>query len=331
MYSIDYRIADMLKPNIVIMFELCLSQLGSTFMSSFGTNRTIMEASAYETTSSKESPYYLMEDEIVCFGKRDGMSEVVIHTMEELCDIFVEIPDERGVPQIYAYDPISISNNSKNALAWIRYPRKTISRLLEIVLKSKRTSDWTEVLASKCRKVLASTAATDETKRFQDSLKKELKSMSSTGIKLILVRMFNSGLALAQIEVDPEEIFHDGITQREANDYVLEIEGALFDNSESGNLIRKLLVVENYYNFNVMHYEDYNYEIGNFVALVRDMINLGLMTMVNLAGRYLANTASVLIEELYGHPINQIAFTFDEVGGEYPDDLMEFSNGEFTE
>jgi hypothetical protein len=136
--------------------------------------------------------------------------------------------------------------------------------------------------------------------------------------------MFNSGLALAETEVDPEEIFHDGITQRESNDYLLELEEILYAHPEQGSLIRKLLVIENYYTFNVAHYEDYNYEIGNFIPLVRDMINLGLTTMVNLAGRYLANTASLLIEELYGHPINQIALTFEEIGGDFPSvDIVE--------
>jgi hypothetical protein len=188
------------------------------------------------------------------------------------------------------------------------------------VLKSKRTSAWAEVLAQKCRQVLNSDAATLETQRFQRTLKEELKRSNPSIVKLILIRMFNSGLALAESEVDPEEIFHDGITQRESNDYLLELEEILFAYPEQGNLIRKVLVIENYYTFNVVHYEDYNYELGNFILLVRDMINLGLTTMVNLAGRYLANTASLLIEELYGHPINQIAFTFDEVSGEFPEE-----------
>jgi hypothetical protein len=313
--GIDHHVGERLKPNLVIMFEWCVAQLGETFMSQFGNHRTIMEASKFETTSAKESPFYLHEGELVYFGKRDGMSDITVHTLQDLVEAFVEIPDASGKMQPYAYDPISILNHVKDPAAWIRYPRKVITRLLEIVLQSKFRSIHTSALEKKCRLVLESDVATLDAQRFQAELIKLLRNGNSATVKMILLKIFNAGIALSGLEVDPEDIFGEGVTQREANNHLLQIEEALMVGNEEGALMRRLLVVENYYDVNVVHYEDYNYELGNFIPIVRDMVNSGLSTMVIIAGRYLANTATSASYQIFGYAINHVSFSFEETGG----------------
>ena len=312
--GIDAKIGTEFKPNVAIMFEWCVAQLGETFISQVGNHRTIMEASKFETTSDQESPFYLHDEDMVYFGKRDGLSSVTVHTLKDLCEAFVEIPDAKGVLRPYAYDPISILNNANHSESWIRYPRKTITRLLEIILQTKFRSVWSVTLEKKCRLILESEIATLEAKTFQNEIIKQLKSSNLNNVKMILVKIFNAGLSLSALEVDPEDIFSDGVVQREANNYLLQIEEALLQ-SEEGILMRKLLIVENYYNLNIVHYEDYNYELGNFLTVVTAMVNSGLSTMVNLAGRYLANTATFISQEIFKYQINHISFSFEETVG----------------
>lgn len=310
--GLDVHVTGKLKPNAIIMFEWCISQLGDTFMSNCGEHRLIMEASLYEKTSSNQIPYYINEDEMVYFGKRDGVSKVVIHTMEELCSAFVELPDKQGVLQTYAYDPLSLVTNINNPSQWLRYPRKVVTRLLEIILKSKHRSKWGPILATKCRNILNSTAATTEGIRFQDEIFKQLKLSTTPSVKKTLIKMWNSGLALAATEEDPDEIFSDGVTQRESYNYILNVEKAILDAGSEGNMIRRLLIIENYYDLNVVHYEDHNYEIGNFLVYLREINYLGLSTMLKLGGMFLANTASYIFKKLYNSPITNITITIEE-------------------
>lgn len=336
--GIELYITEKVKPNVVVMFEWTVSQLSSTFVSHFGDHRERMQASRFENTVSGQNVIDFEEEELVYFGERDGMSEMTVYSIKELYDTFREPKDVKDTTSTgHAYDPILVLQHPIDFLQWRQFPRRTIVRLLEQVLPTKRHSIWTSRLENECRRILSGTEGQKLQQKVQASLIKSLKEGDKNVISTIIVRMFNSGLTLMQLdeEIDvyddesidqfvmndplriPPEPFMTGRVQQEFQNCIMDIEEGFGLAGEYGILFKQLLIVESYYDIHVTHFEDYFYEIGNFMVLLSKLATLNMTSMLILAGRWLYITASYYSEQILGYPISALMVTLDQESHEY--------------
>lgn len=195
-----------LKPLVLMFTEYTIAQLSPAFSSIYGEHRLLHEAVYNDQYTMKINDSTLIDDDDgvrLYFGKRDGFSKMFAYSVEELYKTFLEVGD--------FYDPISIVRYPTNAYMWYKFPRRTIIRLINVVLPHLyHKSPWVPKLTDICREILHKNKIALEintNRLFVMKLQnqKEMSEETAKYIKMALHRIYNVGLQFVEWD---EQIDH---------------------------------------------------------------------------------------------------------------------------
>lgn len=206
-----------LKPAPVLLTEYTISQLSSSFYGHQGKHRILLEAVINEKFSDGVEVLDKLQEELVFYGKRDGFSHMIVYHIDELYQIFKEVQD--------FYDPHSILRNPTQPHLWVKFPRRTILRLIQVILPNKNNINEIRLkslrLISLCQQLLGDNnetvgkptepllSANTNISSFDNELEKQqlrlcLDKIQSSDeesklmLKKVLFRMYNVGFQFVE-------------------------------------------------------------------------------------------------------------------------------------
>ena len=320
------------KHRDVLWQEYVMTHLCPNFATHPGEHRSILEAASNRyTTDGTKIEEILDDNEILLYGKRDGVSKMHIYTVKELLDTFSELED--------FFDPESIRKNPRNVALWYRFPHDVINYLIQKILPHMRKSRYairlTEVIQKILRKDDLSEVPWQNQQGFMDQLS-ALTIEKRNKLREVFIRMYNIGgffenfndhidsydtESMEKLLQDnplyqPPPPIYTGRVAVKCRNYIMRIQEAIAEMNAESAYVNRLYMLRLVDDTTIVLYDD-RYSIGHFLKCMLEFARYNLVKPMIEAGKMLRATSTAYMEKFTKQGIGAINIEVRETSEMY--------------